>query len=462
MKSLSLISASHKEVVRISLPLVLSMGATTLMEFTDRIFLARYSLDAIAAAVPSGFMVLLVMTFFLGTAGYISVFIAHYIGSHRFDSVGKMLWQGIYFSLAATVIFIGFSMLGPLIFDLMGHAPAIRSLESEYFRILCVFAGCDILGAVFSGFYIGQGRTRPVLLVTMLGMFVNIPLDYCLINGIWLFPEWGIRGAAVATGISWAIIMLLLGVLVFLPQQVRHFSLLSTKQLDAARLLRLVRVGFPNGFQFFLDIFAFTVFAAVVGHIGVQELAATNIVLNINAIAFMPLVGFSMGTSTLVGQAMGAGCPQKAQLMTRSSLHLAGMYTVLVAMVYLVFPGPLLGVFKPANLSFEAYAPVLGMSAELLYFVLGYLAFDVLTFVLAGTLKGAGDIAFIVYAHGAAAIVCMIVPLGVGVFWLGRGVYFAWTCVLCYSLFLSTAMTMRYRGGKWKKIRMAGDDNEIV
>jgi len=299
------------------------------MEFTDRIFLARYSLDAIAAAVPSGFMVLLVMTFFLGTAGYISVFIAHYIGSHRFDSVGKMLWQGIYFSLAATVIFIGFSMLGPLIFDLMGHAPAIRSLESEYFRILCVFAGCDILGTVFSGFYIGQGRTRPVLLVTLLGMFVNIPLDYCLINGIWLFPEWGIRGAAVATGISWAIIMLLLGVLVFLPQQVRHFSLLSTKQLEAARLLRLVRVGFPNGLQFFLDIFAFTVFAAVVGHIGVQELAATNIVLNINAIAFMPLVGFSMGTSTLVGQALGAGCPQKAQLMTRSSLHLAGMYTVL-------------------------------------------------------------------------------------------------------------------------------------
>jgi MATE family multidrug resistance protein len=62
----------YKETIRISLPLVLSMGATTVMEFTDRIFLGRYSLDALAASMPAGITSFLFASFFMGTAGYVN------------------------------------------------------------------------------------------------------------------------------------------------------------------------------------------------------------------------------------------------------------------------------------------------------------------------------------------------------------------------------------------------------
>ena len=445
-------SGPRGDVVRISLPLVLSMGATTVMEFTDRVFLGRYSLDALAAAVPSGLMVLLVMTMFIGTGGYVSVFVAQYTGAGRLDKVGRVLWQGMYFALAATIVLLICSAGGSFVFDLMKHSPAVRELEVDYFSILCRFAGFHVLGAVFSGFFMGLGRTRPVMLVTLLGMCLNIPLDYCLINGVWIFPQWGMQGAAVATGTSWVVVATILGGLVFSPGNARDFSLFASIRLHTPLLMRLVRFGSPNGFQFFLDIFAFTVFTAIVGHIGVQDLAATNIVLNINGIAFMPLIGFSLGTSTLVGQALGAGSPRRAERVTMASLQIAAVYTVCVAVAYLLFPEDLLALFKPVGFTTGEYAHVMETGKGLLYIVLVYLGFDVMTFVFAGTLKGAGDTAYIMKVTAIAAFGCMLVPLSLGILWKGYGIWFAWSCVLCYIVFLSMSMMFRYRFGKWREM----------
>ena len=65
----------YREIVRVSLPLVIGMTTTMVMTFTDRIFLASYSLDAIAAALPAGITAFLFLAFFADTAGYINVFI---------------------------------------------------------------------------------------------------------------------------------------------------------------------------------------------------------------------------------------------------------------------------------------------------------------------------------------------------------------------------------------------------
>ncbi|MCP4688745.1 MAG: MATE family efflux transporter, partial [Desulfobacterales bacterium] len=56
-----------------SLPLVMSIAGTTVMEFTDRVFLSNYSMDAIAAAMPSGYTAFLIMVLFMGVAGYLNV-----------------------------------------------------------------------------------------------------------------------------------------------------------------------------------------------------------------------------------------------------------------------------------------------------------------------------------------------------------------------------------------------------
>ncbi len=69
---------SYRDVLRVSLPLVISMTTTVVMTFTDRVFLANYSIDAIAAALPAGIAALVLLSFFADTAGYSNVIIAQY------------------------------------------------------------------------------------------------------------------------------------------------------------------------------------------------------------------------------------------------------------------------------------------------------------------------------------------------------------------------------------------------
>ena len=120
----------HREVLRVCLPLVISLSATTVMEFTDRVFLANYSIDAISAALPAGITSYLFIAFFGGVGGYAGVFIAQYTGRGNPQKIGVVLWQGIYFTLASGLILWLLAVFATKpIFSLAGHAersPAAR------------------------------------------------------------------------------------------------------------------------------------------------------------------------------------------------------------------------------------------------------------------------------------------------------------------------------------------------
>ena len=167
----------YKEVLAISLPLVASMGSITLMQFTDRMFLANYSVDAITAALPAGIASFTFIAFFMGVANYTNAFVAQYTGARALDRVGASVWQGIYFALMAAVFLASLFFISENLFDLIGHSPHIRSLEVTYFKILTLGAGLVVLSSAMACFYTGRGLTWTVMLVHMTGAAVNIPLD---------------------------------------------------------------------------------------------------------------------------------------------------------------------------------------------------------------------------------------------------------------------------------------------
>ena len=216
----------YRDVARVCVPLVTGMAATTVMEFTDRIFLSHYSVDAISAVVPAGVTVFLLLCFFGGVAGYISVFIAQYYGSGRPEKIGTTLWQGLFFTFFSgmVLLLIALFVTTPL-FTLVGHSPEIRVLEERYFRILCLGGVLHVATQSLSGFFTGRGMTRPVMVANVIGMVINIPLDYALINGLWFFPELGISGAGIATVASWGIIVLCLALPIFSRNLRKEFSL---------------------------------------------------------------------------------------------------------------------------------------------------------------------------------------------------------------------------------------------
>jgi len=444
----------YRDVLVIGLPLVISMGSTTVMQFTDRIFLGHYSLEAIAASTPAGIASFLFVSFFMGVGTYVNVFIAQYFGSGNLTRVGASLWQGIYFCLGSAVLLALLFFLAEPLFDLAGHPPEVRRLEVVYFRILILGAGLAVLGPTLGSFYSGQGLTRPVMLVNMIGAAVNIPLDYALINGVWIFPELGIAGAGLATVTASGLISFLFTLLIFTPANNRRFAVRRNRSLDRELMARLLKFGLPNGVQFFIDIFAISFFIFMIGRLGKAELAASNIVFAIDSLAFLPLIGFNIAVSTMVGQAVGRGRPDQAVTATGSAIHIALVYMVSIALVFVFLPEPLINLFRARDLDPAQYQAILGNGMVLLRFVAVYTVFDAWALTYAGSLKGAGDTRFIMWALAAASTGMIILPLYVGVELLGTGLYYAFTWLTLYIIVLALIFWRRFRQGGWKGMRV--------
>ncbi len=452
----------YREVLRVCLPLVLSLSATTLMEFTDRIFLANYSIDAISAALPAGITSYLPIAFFGGVGGYAGVFIAQYTGRGDEQKIGSVLWQGIHFTLGSGFILwlVAVFATGPL-FLLAGHPPEVRVLEEIYFSILCRGAVLHVAMITLSTFFTGRGITRPVMVITLLGVFINIPLDYALIFGRWGMPELGIAGAAIATVTAWGVNVVCLAALIFTRANNRRFGVFSHIRFDREIFARLMRFGVPGSLQFTMDILAFTLFILLVGRIGKAELAATNIVLSINALAFMPSMGVSQGISVLVGQALGRRRPTIAAEYVRGGCHLLLLYILAIDLVFIFAPDLVLTPFLASSEGTADRLAVTAFSRSLLHIVAAYLFFDALYMVFSGALRGAGDTRFMMLALALAAPFCLVLPVYVGVQYLRITVATAWLWVLFFVTVLFILAALRFRRGAWKRMLVIEDEKAV-
>jgi MATE family multidrug resistance protein len=285
-------------------------------------------------------------------------------------------------------------------------------------------------------------------------MFLNVPLDYALINGIWIFPELGILGAAIATVFSWATATVLLGIFVFTRENNQVFKVFKNRNFDADLFRRLLRYGVPSSLQFSLDLFAFLFFVIMVGRIGKMELFVTNIAISLDSVSFRPVMGFVLGTSTLVGQALGRNRPDEAVAVARATMVIVASYISVLVLLYVFLPQPLLELFRPRDFSPEDFAAIKGIGVVVLRFVAAYLLFDGLHMISTAVLKGAGDTKFIMWSIGLLSFFGMVMPLYIGIEVFGMGLYYAWGCTVFFLCQLAALTFWRFSQGKWKDMRV--------
>ncbi len=443
----------YREVLRIAIPLILSTAAWSVQHFVDRMFLTWYSPETIAAAMPAGMVNFTIMSFFLGTARYTSTFAAQYHGAQRYHRIGPSLWQGIYVAAIAGLAHLGLMQWAQPIFDLVGHDPAVRTHEITYFRGLCLGATPAVGAAALSGFYAGRGQTWPIMWVNVLATTVNLVFDYVLIFGHWGFPEMGIKGAAIATVLSACFSFTAYLVMLSRPAFNKRYHTVRGWRLDRALFGRLMRFGLPSGAQFCLDMAGFTAFVLLMGRLGTTRLAATNIAFNINTLAFMPMIGFGIAVSVLVGQQLGRDRPGLAERSAYSGFHLTFVYMALIATSYVVVPGLFL---KPYAAQAEptTFEPVRRIALVLLRFVAVYSLFDTMNIIFASAIKGAGDTRYVMFMIVIVSFLGLVAPSYVALVLLGGGVYVGWTIASIYISILGLAFLRRFLGGKWKSMRV--------
>jgi len=443
----------YREVLVVAIPLILSTATWSIQHFVDRMFLTWYSPETIAAAMPAGMLNFTIISIFMGTAGYVSTFVAQYYGARRYHRIGPALWQGIYISLIGGLVLLCVIPLAEPTFRLIGHSPQIQQHEVIYFQILCLGGGAYIGSYALSGFFSGRGQTWPVMWVNVATTTVNLVLDYVLIFGHWGFPELGIRGAAIATVLAGIFSLLVFFVLLFSGEKDSIYHTRRGWRLEKDLLSRLLRFGFPSGVQFFLEIGAFTGFVLVVGRLGIASLAATNIAFNINTLAFMPMIGCGIAISVLVGQYLGAQKPEIAQSAVYSGFHLTFFYMASIAAAYVLLPDLFVAPFAH-QADPEGFAEIYGYSVVLLRFVAIYCLFDTMNIIFCSAIKGAGDTRYVMIMTTFLSVFILIIPVYLTVEVLGAGLMVAWVFATAYVISLGVAFYLRFLGGKWRSMRV--------
>jgi MATE family multidrug resistance protein len=451
----------YRELLVTAFPLVLSTGTWSIQTFIDRMFLAWYSPQAIAASMPASLLQFSIMSVFLGTCSYAGTFVAQYYGANLHNRIGKVVWQGLYLAVFGGAVVALFYPLAPLIFKSVGHAPDLQPPEIVFFRILCIGSLGPIASGALSGFFSGLGKNWPVMWANVIATVLNIILDYFMIFGHAGFPAMGIQGAAWATVIASMFPVVFYLFLIFSPSNEKHFATRSSWRIDFDFIRRLLRFGLPSGIQFFIDVAGFSLFLLVIGRLGMTELAATNIAFNINTVAFMPMMGTGIAISMLVGRYLGDDKPRLAQRSAYSAFHLTLLYMSIIALSYVLLPQMYLWFFS-RNADPASFGPIAELTKKLLRFVALYSLFDTMTIVFSMAIKGAGDTKFVMTMMVILSICALVIPSYFAIVIFHRGVYTAWVIGTVYIILCGFAFLIRFLSGAWKTMRVIEEREKLI
>lgn len=446
----------YREVLAVATPLILSTAAWAVQHFVDRMFLSWYSPETVAASMPAGILYFSIVSLFMGTAGYVNTFVAQYHGAGRNHRIGPVLWQGIHVSILGGLAVAALIPLSTPIFELVGHEPNVQQHEVEYFRILCLGGFPVIASSAISGFFAGRGKTWPVMWVNTLFTAVNLVLDFGLIFGHWGLPELGMQGAGIATVLASIVSFFVYMAIISMRSNNEIYHTLKGWRPEKELFWRLLRFGFPSGVQFFLEMAGFTAFILLVGRLGTKSLAATNIAFNINTLAFMPMIGFGVAVSVLVGRYVGSDRIELAERSVYSGFQMTLLYMTTIAAGYVLAPDIFVAPFA-AQADSEHFSEIYTLTVILLRFVAIYCVFDTMNIIFASAIKGAGDTRFVMFMVVIASICGLAIPTYLAIVVFGYGLTVSWVIVTAYVIILGFVFFGRFLSGRWKCMRVIED-----
>lgn len=443
---------SVRELWSISLPLMISTFASLFMIFTDRIFLAHYSLPALNASVNAGTLAWAIMVGVGMVTAMSEVFVAQYNGARQTKRLGLPVWQMIWFALFSILFFIPMSIWGgPAIFSGDRYA----DLEVQYFQLLMLFGPSYALMTAFSGFFIGRGKTRVMIWLAVGANLINIVLDWAFIYGVHgLIPEMGIRGAAIATCVGYLFESVALGFL-FLSKENRTQFGTGNWRLNWKEMKKCCKVGFPQGIFCALEVFGWAVFYWMMTDLGEKHITVSSICQSFTILLSFFCDGLSRGAAAVTGNFIGSKRYDLVNKVLRSGIFLLTLFALATSLILVVDP------VDTVRFLFIDH-PEKGIEGSLktcMIFAFIYIFFDGLRWVFSGLLVAAGDTLFLLIAGSLSVWFFLLAP----VYWIvvknNLPVEYAWGLSVIYAALFFIVYWIRFKQGAWQKIDLIAPES---
>lgn len=328
----------------------------------------------------------------------------------------------------------------------MGAEPEVVFQGTRYLHLMTPGLFFMWMSTVLTGALRGAGDTRTPMKVNIIISVINFVLNLILVYGFLGIPALGVLGAGLATTIARAFGGTLIFAFYLLRRTVIPPDLKSDFRWDKPVVRRVLRLGIPGAGERVIMSSSSVLYQRMVAGLGTVSYAAHTIGINAESISYMPGQAFSVAATTLVGQNLGAGLPEKAERSTYEALKTACLFVGVMGVAFFFWPGVLMR-------AYTSDPDVIGLGSVYLRIMAFCQIHQAFGFVIMGGLRGAGDTRFPMWVTAVGA---WLIRLSM-TYWLVRvaktGVSGAWWAMAADGLFKGIASWLWFRTGKWKRAR---------
>ena len=449
-----------RAILALAAPLMATNAVQALLNLTDLWFIGRLSTDAVAALGSIYWIVSCAILLFGGVGLAVQTFVAQAYGSRRKAHAARALWSALWASLALVPVFLALAFAGSFLLHPFGLDAHIEALALEYWQPRMAGAFIGSMGWAAMGFFNGISAVRYTMLVVVVTTVAN-----AIFNQLFIFEfAMGMKGSAWGTNVA-QVVGVTLALWFFLRGDLaREYRTRLMWRPRWSVIRAQLMVGLPIGVMYGADVLGLALSQMMIAQTGAVGAAATQIVMALTSMAYMPTIGIALAGTTLVGQSIGAGDRDWANRMGNVVILLCAGLMACVAVLLLVVGPWVLPWFVGAG---DANADdVVALGLVLLWPAAAYQVFDGLYCGSGFCLRGAGD------TRVPAATALMLswfffVPLAhtlifaPGAGWIdglpqyGLGARGGWIALMSYCTLLGLSMFWRWRHGAWRRFQLS-------
>jgi putative MATE family efflux protein len=433
-----------RSIIVLAIPMVLEMLMESVFAVADIYWVAHLkNPDAVATVGLTESMLTMIYAVAIGLGIGATATIARRIGERNPEGAARAAVQVIWLGLIVSVV-IGTTglILAPKLLALMGGSPWVVEQGVGFTRVMFAGNASIVLLFLINAIFRGAGDAAIAMRVLWLANIINIILGPCFIFGWGPFPELGVMGAAVATTIGRST-----GVLYALSRLVRSGGRFDIRRehmkLDPKIMVRLIRLSATATFQVFIGMASWIGLVFTIAKFGSNALAGYTIGIRVIIFALLPSWGMANAAATMVGQALGAKKPERAE----QAVWRAGFYNMIclgiVGLMFVLFARQIIHLFTDDP-------NVVPYGVDCLRIVAYGFLFYAYGMVITQSFNGAGDTwtptiinLFVFWLWELPLAYVLAIVLGLG----PRGVFLA--IMIAFST-LALVSALLFRKGKWK------------
>jgi putative MATE family efflux protein len=418
----------------------------TLVGVVNMVIVGRLGAAQLAGVGAATQLVALVVSAVASVSVGTTVLVARHSGARDARAAGHVTQQSLLAGAAIGVLIalLGWTQADHLI-RLLGAEEAVVREGDVYLRVGALGWPALVLMLVAGGAMRGAGDTRTPLHASLSMNAVNVAIAWPLALGLFGLPPLGVMGVAIAAALGPVAGAGVILALLFRMPPLRFTR--ASWRWDSRTVARVLRIGVPTSVEQTLLSAGFLLYGAMVISLGTAVYAAQRITFQVFNLAFMPAFGYATAATTLTGQSLGAGRPDRAAAATRAALRQVMLWMVATGLVSAAGAWPMMYLFTadPQVIRLGALAmPVLSLAQP----------FWGISNVYAGSLRGAGDSRFPMLAT-TLGMWTMRLPLAylMGIMW-GWGLPGVYLSSTFDSGLRSALNYWRYRRGRWRDAKL--------